>query len=429
MALPLIQGESQDLFIDKEGNRYICGSFTGTRDFDPTTNVDIHIAGSDRDGFVTRLNADGTYGWTRAVGAAREVRLRAVCVLGETVYALGAEVQGHAFLAALDRNSGEPREGFGARGVAMFARGAEEYVSAVAAAGGTVYAAMTCNNILGTIGKQTETYSLVLAVDGKTGAPKAGFGQAGVQTVGNAQPAIDLSKPSEWAAAFRSTQAAGLTICGGCVYLAGYFDGGVPGIGMRGRMASNGDSDVYVAAIDLNTGQPKAGFGNDGVQTFGGRLGDYPCDITSRDGTIFVTGTCTGQGLTIGPDAEVCPRSRMFIIALDATTGKGMAEFGDRGILTFPMEEWAGSRGICAAGDTIFVMGEASKPCDHDMFAGVRQANRLSPWRFGVDGILTIHVPCSGGGGYVPQQDRLCRDHRMVDPEGTTTKSAWGVVL
>jgi hypothetical protein len=57
---------------DTAGNLYLVGHFQGTLDFDPTSGVDDHTgvptnpAGTTT-GFVTKLLADGSYGWTRVL--------------------------------------------------------------------------------------------------------------------------------------------------------------------------------------------------------------------------------------------------------------------------------------------------------------------------------------------------------------------------
>jgi len=54
--------------VDGSGNVYTTGEFRGTVDFDPGTETDNHISAGERDVFITRINADGTYGWTQDIG-------------------------------------------------------------------------------------------------------------------------------------------------------------------------------------------------------------------------------------------------------------------------------------------------------------------------------------------------------------------------
>jgi len=53
---------------DLNGNVYATGSFENTVDFDPNAGTDNHTSGTRRDIFITKWNADGTYGWTRTMG-------------------------------------------------------------------------------------------------------------------------------------------------------------------------------------------------------------------------------------------------------------------------------------------------------------------------------------------------------------------------
>ena len=56
--------------VDAAGGVYVTGYFNGTVDFDPTAGIDSRTAQSvgASDVFLTKLNADATYGWTRAWG-------------------------------------------------------------------------------------------------------------------------------------------------------------------------------------------------------------------------------------------------------------------------------------------------------------------------------------------------------------------------
>ena len=62
--------QAYSLALDPGGNVLITGSFQSTVDFDPTGGVDNHTAdGAYEDVFVTKLAADGSYAWTRTLGA------------------------------------------------------------------------------------------------------------------------------------------------------------------------------------------------------------------------------------------------------------------------------------------------------------------------------------------------------------------------
>jgi len=54
--------------VDVAGNLYVTGYFAGTVDFDPSAGSDPHSSAGHFDIYVTRQNADGSYGWTRTFG-------------------------------------------------------------------------------------------------------------------------------------------------------------------------------------------------------------------------------------------------------------------------------------------------------------------------------------------------------------------------
>ncbi len=70
VSMTFVTGSS--IKTDSSGNIYIAGSFSGTVDFrdDFDLTADSKTAAGDSDIFVTRINANGTYGWTRQIGGA-----------------------------------------------------------------------------------------------------------------------------------------------------------------------------------------------------------------------------------------------------------------------------------------------------------------------------------------------------------------------
>jgi hypothetical protein len=58
----------------RSGDRYLCGSFAGTVDFaeDFAASADTRVSAGGTDAFVTKINADGSYGWTRRIGGAED---------------------------------------------------------------------------------------------------------------------------------------------------------------------------------------------------------------------------------------------------------------------------------------------------------------------------------------------------------------------
>lgn len=75
--------------VDGQGNIYQVGSFRGTVDFNPGAGVDQRTAvGSLDDIFITKTNADGSYGWTKTVGG----------VSSDFAYGVAADAAGNVFV-------------------------------------------------------------------------------------------------------------------------------------------------------------------------------------------------------------------------------------------------------------------------------------------------------------------------------------------
>ena len=65
-------GGMSSVAVDGSGNVYITGYFTGTADFDPGAGTDDHTSSGLWDVFLTRIDSDGSYGWTKSIGGTGE---------------------------------------------------------------------------------------------------------------------------------------------------------------------------------------------------------------------------------------------------------------------------------------------------------------------------------------------------------------------
>ena len=62
---------ASSVVTDINGNVYVAGNFSGAVDFNPGGVADVHTSangGLEYDNYLTKINADGSYGWTRVLG-------------------------------------------------------------------------------------------------------------------------------------------------------------------------------------------------------------------------------------------------------------------------------------------------------------------------------------------------------------------------
>ena len=62
---------STNVLVGADGGVYVTGSFYGTADFDPTTGTSNLTSSGTNDGFVYKVNTDGTFAWARRVGGSQ----------------------------------------------------------------------------------------------------------------------------------------------------------------------------------------------------------------------------------------------------------------------------------------------------------------------------------------------------------------------
>jgi len=73
LSVKVMGGTSHDrahgVVINGTGEIFIAGKFTGTVDFDPSGGTDSKVSAGGYDAFLTKFNADETYGWTKTWGS------------------------------------------------------------------------------------------------------------------------------------------------------------------------------------------------------------------------------------------------------------------------------------------------------------------------------------------------------------------------
>ncbi|HEY3319235.1 MAG TPA: MBG domain-containing protein [Planctomycetota bacterium] len=374
-APPVVQGgissRGTPLAIDAAGNRYIAGSFTGACDFNPGIGVDPKQSyGRDSmiaNGLVTRINADGSYGWTQTFVCSTPTYSSGVAVSNGTVYVTGyfygydlgmgtpgttrsAPNRYCAFVAALDAADGTPVATFGTNGLQTIPSSGDVNAYGIAVSGTSVY---VCGDFggdglgiggAGTLNRSGNNDGFVAALDATAGTAVAGFGTGGVQKISSSY-----------------VEAYALTVGGGRVYVCGNFNGTNLGIGGTGTLGTSGSSDGFVAALNATTGAAVATFGTSGAQRIGGGSFDSAYGVAvSSGGTVYVCGCFQSGNLVVGGTTTVNASSNnAFVAALDAT-GAPIVGFGTNGAQKICGADVAGWAMTLSSAGNVYVSGKFS---------------------------------------------------------------------
>ncbi|HLX60887.1 MAG TPA: C25 family cysteine peptidase [Planctomycetota bacterium] len=365
--------------LDAAGNKYVAGSFTGTVDFNRDTGTDIKTPNNGADVFVTRYNADASYGWTQVFGGRASDTAQAVAVSpdGSTVYVTGVagtEAQignsgpliggfgsQYGFVLALDAATGAPKTSFGISGTGIQIFGdptldVQPGGAGIVCTNSTLY---VCGSIVGTVrvGNSTATVTTsgidacVIALDPVTGAPKTSFGLSGsgIQKFGGSN----------------SDSAAGIAVSGTTVYVTGTNNSTNATLGGTGTSVNATNGHTFVIALDATTGAAVLTFGisGSGIQTFGGSGTDAGLGVVVNGSTVFVTGNSNSTTWRIGANPTITGPGLVnsgFVIALDATTGAPRTSFG---VSASGIQKLGGSLGDSAFGiagnaSALYVVGQ-----------------------------------------------------------------------
>jgi len=339
-AAPVVQGFVKGVAIDASGNRYITGHFSGTRDFNPGVGVDGKTSAGGNDIFVTRFNADGTYGWTQTWGGSADDGTHpsntdgGLTESGGIVYATSMFSSSNAgfggvtgsvnaggtaaVVLALDSVSGAPVAGFGSNGIAKLTVTSVTYGNDIVASGPNVY-------VVGyTLFPQ---HAFVFALNKLTGALVNGFGSNGYLFLGGSSD--DFART--------------IVDVNGVLYVTGGSGSTNFGFGGTGTINANpsGGFDCFVAAINPSTGAAVTAFNGTGVQTIGGADLDtgYYANIIADATNLYVAGYTRSTTLSIAGAATVAhfgaPGDGTFIASLRIADGSANTSFGTGGTLTF----------------------------------------------------------------------------------------------
>jgi hypothetical protein len=228
-------GDRHAVTTDNSNNVYVAGVFNGTADFDPGVGVDNHTPAGEDDIFLTKINANGSYGYTKTMGGNGF----------EYTYSLTADQFNNVFLAGYFDSTADFDPGVGV----------DNHTSA----------------------GSSDTFLTKINADGSYGYTK---------TIG--------STAGEYARGVKADPQ-------GDVYIAGYFSGTVdfdPGIGTDSQ-TSAGQNDIFLIRINAD-----GSYGY--TKTTGGTLNEftYGLDI-SMAGDLYLSGRFSGTSdFDPGPGVE-----------------------------------------------------------------------------------------------------------------------------
>lgn len=285
---------------DANGNIYYAGHFQDTVDLDPTTGVDERTAVGNFDMFLTKLNVDGSYAWTRTMGSANyEI------AVGVTTDAAGNVFITGQFSDSVDFNPG------GVADVHNAVNGYSTFVTRINADGSYGWTRVTSGVMYG--------FGRTIAVDSHSNVFITGTYSA--TTDFDPEGAGDIHVPADGNDIFMTRINAdgsyGWTITTGTtgydmghsvavdandtVIFAGHFQGSVdfnPGGAGDVRSSNRYSVDTFVTKYD-----PAGNYL--GTQTFGGELWDGAYEVATDDsGAVYVTGVFAGSS-DLDPTAGV----------------------------------------------------------------------------------------------------------------------------
>ncbi|HEY3324961.1 MAG TPA: PKD domain-containing protein [Planctomycetota bacterium] len=159
----------------------------------------------------------------------------------------------------------------------------------------------------------------------------------------------------------------GVATDGTSVYVTGYVAGSAKiGAGVT-AVASAGNYDAFVIALNCSDGAAKTGWGRlgSGIQTFGGAVNDYGYGVTTDGTSVYASGVFQGSGQigavgTAVGSAGGTPDA--FVIALNASDGAAKSGWGlsGSGIQTFGGTSSDAGTGVATDRMSVYVTGEFS---------------------------------------------------------------------
>ncbi|MEA3323333.1 MAG: Ig-like domain-containing protein, partial [Patescibacteria group bacterium] len=280
-----------DIVTDVEGNVFITGAFQATVDFDTSSGTDSRTSNGSRDIFITKYNADGSYGWTRTFGGSSN----------DEGNDISTDALGNVFVTGYFRYTVDFDDTDGTTGTS----GTDSQVSS-----GNMDIFITKYNADGSYGwtrtfggySNDEGNDITIDTSGDIFVTGIFYGGVDFDASGSTEyhssrgyRDVFITKYNAdgsygWTRTFGDTGSDyGMSVstdAQGDVFIAGYFPGTVnfDGTGGTNNHTSNGSYDIFITKYnaDSSYGWTRT-FGDTGFELV------YDIDI-SADGSIFVTG-------------------------------------------------------------------------------------------------------------------------------------------
>ena len=360
----------QGIASDSSGNVFITGYFQGTVNFDGTGGTDNHTSQGGTDIFITKYNADGTYGWTKTIGSTGDQLGYKIAVDdSDDVIAMGH------FSATVDFDPSEVIENHtSTEGNVFITKYSNEgsYRWTRTFGNSSYLVGYTMN---GFYGLTTDADDYIYATGYFTGtADFDGSGSTDIHT-SNGGDDIFITRLStdgtyKWTHTLGGNSAdRGLGIAtdtNGRVFVTGYFSGTVnfDTNGGTDNRSSNGSTDIFILCLKEN-GK------SEWVKSIGGTGSDYGTDITTDNiGNIFISGgyiDTVNFDATGGTDNHTAgPGGEYFVTKYNADVSYGWT----RGSSGTTVDDYADSLGVAANNRNVYVTGFYIGTVDFDDSVG-----------------------------------------------------------
>jgi len=350
--------------MDNNGNVFIVGSFNGTVDFDPSAGTDNKTSAGLTDVFLTKINADDSYGYTKTFGGTGS----------DGAYAVNTDTAGNVFLTGyfsgtvdFDPSAGtDNKTSAGLTDVFLTKINADDSYGYTKTFGGT-------GSDVG-YGTSTDTGSNVFLTGNFNGTadfdPSAGTdNKTSAGSTDIFLTKINIDGSYSYTDTFGGTGSdlgrAVSTDTDGNVFLTGYFNETVdfdPSAGTDNK-TSAGLTDVFLTKINADDSY---GY----TKTFGGTGTDVGYGAsTDTGGNVFLTGLFNGTA-DFDPSAGVDSKTSaggndVFLTKINADGSYGYTKtFGGTG-------SDAGYGASTDTGGNVFLTGNFNGTADFDPSAGV----------------------------------------------------------